>query len=118
MFNQYKPQLQEYMNTLPPDEKVDLDEPKNDGSFFISYEDWKDIYSTLFINLDFPEKWTGVRFDSQWSSDNSPGLPTTNTADAKGKYAQNPQFMIRPVNDTEMLVSMSQTGGRLPLKKG
>ena len=36
--------------------------------------------------------------------------------DAKGKYAENPQFMIRPVNDTEMLVSMSQTGGRLPQK--
>lgn len=26
--------------------------------------------------------------------------------------------MVRPVNDTEMLVSMSQTGGRLPVKKG
>lgn len=91
-----------------------MDEPVNDGSFFISFEDWKDIFSTLFINLDFPESWTGVRFDSQWTECNSPGLPTSNTMDAKGKYAENPQFMIRPVNDTEMLVSMSQTGGRLP----
>lgn len=117
MFIKYKAQLEEYMDTLPPDEQVDLNKPSDDGSFFISYEDWKDIFSTLFINLDFPESWTGVRFDSQWTEGNSPGLPTTNTSDAKGKYAQNPQFIVRPVKDTEMLVSMSQTGGRLPIKK-
>lgn len=106
-FLKYKSQLQEYMDTLPPDEKVDLDQPANDGSFFMEYADWKDLFSTLFINLDFPEKWYGVRFDSQWTECNSPGLPTTNTDDAKSKYAENPQFMVRPVRDTEMVVSMS-----------
>lgn len=69
---------------------MNLDAPSNDGSFFISYEDWKDLFSTLFINLDFAEKWSGVRFDSQWTSCNCPGLPTTNTDDAKEAYAQNP----------------------------
>ena len=114
MFEKYKPQLQEYMDTLPEEEAVNLDEPSNDGSFFMDYDDWKDLFSTLFINLDFPAEWTGVRFDSEWTEGNSPGLPTTNTPDAKAKYAENPQFMIRPAEDTEMLVSMSQTGGRLP----
>lgn len=116
MFMKYKNVLMEYMDTLPPDEKVDLDKPSDDGSFFMEFNDWKDLFSTLFINLDFPDKWYGVRFDSQWTECNSPGLPTTNTNDAKSKYAENPQFMIKPANDTEMLISMSQTGGRLPLK--
>lgn len=84
----------------------------------MSYEDWKDIFSTLFINLDFPEKWTGVRFDSEWNQSNCPGLPRSNTMDELQRYAQNPQFLIVPKNDTEMMVSMSQTGGRLPIKKG
>lgn len=117
MFNKYKKVLQEFMNGLPPDEQVNLDQPADDGSFFMDYNDWKDIFSTLFINLDFPEKWSGVRFDSQWTECNSPGLPVTNTDDAKRKYAENPQFKIIPANDTELLISMSQTGGRLPLKK-
>jgi hypothetical protein len=40
-------------------------EGKNDdGSFLIDFDDWKDLFTTLFINLDFPEKWTGVRFSS------------------------------------------------------
>ena len=83
MYKKYKSQLQDYVNSLPPDEQFDVDQPVNDGSFFIDYNDWKDIFSTLFINLDFPDKWTGVRFDSQWTECNSGGLPVTNTRDAK-----------------------------------
>ena len=91
------------MQTLPPDEQTDgfPDNCAEDGSFFMAYEDWKDIFSTLFINLDFPEAWTGVRFDSEWNKSNCPGLPRTNTNDELTKYAQNPQFLIVPKeNDT------------------
>lgn len=115
-FNKYKPELKEYMLTLPPDEQLDLDVENNDGAFFMAYDDWKDIFSTLFINLDFPEDWTGVRFDSAWGYNNSPGLPTTYTPDALAKYAENPQFLVRVAADTEMMFSMTQTGGRLPVK--
>lgn len=84
----------------------------------MAYDDWKDIFSTLFINLDFPDDWTGVRFDSEWNQYNCPGLPKTNTEEELTRYAQNPQFLIVPKNNTEMMMSMSQTGGRLPVKKG
>jgi hypothetical protein len=32
------------------------------------------------------------------------------------RYAQNPQFFVRPAYDTEIMISMTQTGGRLPVK--
>jgi len=39
------------------------------------YDDWKDNMSTLLLNIDFPEDWTGVRFESAWVKGNSGGLP-------------------------------------------
>jgi len=34
----------------------------DDGMFLIHYDDWKDNFSALFMNIDFPDDWTGVRF--------------------------------------------------------
>lgn len=82
------------------------------------YEEWRDNFSTLFLNLDFPEDWTGVRFKSKWTKSNSAGLPTANTPEKIKNYARNPQFFIRPANDTEIMFSLTQTGGRLPLYPG
>ena len=59
---QHKALLTKYINSLPPDEWFDLD--ADDGTFLIHYDEWKDNFSTLFLNNDFPEDWTGVRFKS------------------------------------------------------
>ena len=82
------------MNSLPPDEQFDLDE--DDGTFFIPYEEWKDIFSALFLNLDFPDHWTGVRFKSAWTKSNSGGLPSAYEKPLLDQYAKNPQFILRP----------------------
>jgi hypothetical protein len=71
------------------------------------YDDWKDNFSTLFINIDFPEDWTGVRFASKWTKSNAMGLPTTYTDEALEKYARNPQFLIAPHEDTEVMFSLT-----------
>jgi hypothetical protein len=81
----------------------------------IGYDDWKDNFSTLFINIDFPEDWTGVRFKSKWTKSNAMGLPAKNEPEALEKFARNPQFMIKPVEDTEIMFSLTQVGGRLPI---
>ncbi len=73
------PALKQYIESLPPDEKFDLD--AEDGIFIIHYDDWKDNFSTLFLNLDFPDDWTGVRFKSAWTQSNSGGLPKSYTPD-------------------------------------
>ena len=79
------------------------------------YQDWKENFSTLFVNIDFPDIWTGIRFRSKWTKSNSAGLPVSYTKDECDRYAQNPQFMITCAFPTEIMLSLTQTGGRLPL---
>ena len=69
----YEKDLLAYVNSLPVDEQFLLD--ADDGTFFMEYSEWKDIFSTLFLNVDFPDEWTGVRFKSAWTKNNSGGLP-------------------------------------------
>lgn len=85
--NKYKPQLLNYISSLPPDEHFDLD--ADDGTFLMHYDDWKEIFSTLFLNNDFPEDWTGVRFKSKWDA-NCGGLPLKYEPKQLEKYAKNP----------------------------
>ena len=84
----YKKVIEKYIDSLPPDEQFTLGD--NDGTFMMHYSDWKESFSTLFLNLDFPEDWTGVRFNSSWTQGNSGGLPNTNTDDVLKRYAKNP----------------------------
>jgi len=70
---EHKELIKTYINSLPPDEQFELD--ADDGTFLMHYDDWKDSFSSLFLNNDFPEDWTGVRFKSAWTPTNSGGLP-------------------------------------------
>ena len=111
----YEGILLDYVATLPPDERFELD--ANDGTFFMEFGDWKDIFSTLFLNVDFPDNWTGVRFKSAWTKENSGGLPTSYSEDMRKRYATNPQFKVSPTKNCEIVVSLAQHGGRLPVGK-
>ena len=62
----YHDNIKAYIETLDEDEEFEMDS-ETDGIFFMLYEDFKDIFSCVFINIDFPEKWTGVRFKSKWT---------------------------------------------------
>jgi len=93
----YRPVIQEYINELPPDEQFDID--ADDGIFFIHYDDWKDNFTALFVNIDFPENWTGLRFRSKWTKSNAGGLPKKNDPAHFERFAKNPQFLIKPEQD-------------------
>lgn len=93
----YRKTIDAYIADLPPDEQFNPDD--DDGTFLMSFNDWKDNFTQLFINIDFPDTWTGVRFKSEWTPSNSGGLPNTYTNDALERYARNPQFYIKTVND-------------------
>ena len=99
-----------YVQSLPPDEQFDMD--ADDGMFFIPYDDWKDNFTALFINVDFPEDWTGLRFSSKWTKSNAGGLPRRYEKDELERFAKNPQFLIRTEQDMEVMFSMAQKGGR------
>lgn len=63
---------------------------KNDGTFFINYQSWRDIYCRLFIAIDFPEKWTAIYWKSKWTAETAGGLPLKNTEEGKKRFAKNP----------------------------
>lgn len=120
----YKKTILKYISGLEKDEQFDpygegnfgIKADADDGTFFMTYEDWRDNFSTVFINVDFPEAWTGVRFKAAWTANNSMGLPKNASKKALEDYAKNPQFLIKPMKDTTLQFSMVQTGGRLPKK--
>lgn len=101
----YQPHIQAYIDTLPPDEQFDME--ADDGIFFIHYDDWKDNFTSLFINVDFPAEWTGLRFRSKWTKSNAGGLPRRYEQGQLERYAKNPQFLIRPEEDMEVMFSMA-----------
>ena len=109
----YRDTIKAYIDEMPEDERFEIG--ADDGTFFMHYSDWKEIFSTLFLNIDFPEDWTGIRFKTAWTEENSGGLPNTYTKEVRERYAKNPQFLVRPADDCEMMFSMTQTGGRLPI---
>jgi hypothetical protein len=63
--DKYKEVLEAYIKTLDVDEQFGLED--DDGTFFMSFDDWKQTFSTIFVNIDFPDSWTGVRFKSAWT---------------------------------------------------
>ena len=108
----YIGQIKEYIETLPHEERFDIRD--DDGTFLMHFDDWCDNFTDLFINVDFPEDWTGVRFKSSWTKSNSGGIPHKADEEEFKRFAKNPQYLLRPVKKTEILLSLCQSGGRLP----
>lgn len=69
----YRAEIEAYVKTLPGEERFNIED--DDGTFLIGYEDWSENFHNLFVNIDFPEDWTGVRFISAWTKSNSGGIP-------------------------------------------
>jgi len=46
------------------------------------------------------------------------GLPTKYDSSHRQAYANNPQFLLTPQKDCEIVISLAQHGGRLPQIKG
>lgn len=102
-----------YIKSLDDDEEFSTDN-KNDGTFFINYQTWRDIYSRLFVAIDFPEKWTAIYWKSGWTEKTAGGLPLKNTPEGRKRFANNPQYLFAPMEeDTEILISIAQPDGRI-----
>jgi hypothetical protein len=38
----------------------------DDGTFFISFSDWRNIFDNLFMCIKFKEEWSGRRISDAW----------------------------------------------------
>lgn len=41
----------------------------NDGTFFMTFDDWLKNYTSLFVAVNFPSTWTGKRTQGAWAGD-------------------------------------------------
>lgn len=53
-----------------------FDNEANDGTFLMEYNEWCEYYNNLFVCLNFPDEWAGIRFKGNWNEFNCGGTPT------------------------------------------
>jgi calpain len=59
----YKALLDKYIASIE-DEDERFTPGIEDGTFLINYASWRDIYNNMYICVDFPKEWTGIRYKS------------------------------------------------------
>lgn len=70
------------------------------------YSNWRDIFNNVFVCVDFPEEWCGVRYKYKWDESNSGGTPSPMNEENMRKWAKNPQFLISPRKPCEVFISL------------
>lgn len=93
---------------------------ENDGTWWMSFEDWKNNYNILFVCRIFPEKWQKYCIDGVWEEKTAGGpppllpLPDTNTQfrsvvlDSDDKWFNNPQYRLAVYKKTQLYISLMQ----------
>eukprot|EP01129_Flabellula_baltica_P016956 TRINITY_DN9254_c0_g1_i1.p1 TRINITY_DN9254_c0_g1~~TRINITY_DN9254_c0_g1_i1.p1 ORF type:complete len:998 (+),score=248.60 TRINITY_DN9254_c0_g1_i1:24-2996(+) len=78
----------------------------DDGTFYMSFEDWKQIFNRLYVLRiyidDIGEKWEKYFFKSEWTEQNAGGCMNFPT------FSTNPQYLIRSEKDTQVFASILQ----------
>ena len=88
-------------------------EQKKDGNFFMSFDDFTNIFCKLSICHKFPSEYTGYRFSSKWEGQNAGGTPYKGTDEQKKRWKDNTQYLIKVVVKTHVFISLGQEDGRL-----
>ncbi|CAG9329641.1 unnamed protein product [Blepharisma stoltei] len=99
------------IDKLGPDEIFDP-ENSNDGTFLMCYRDWRRIFDNLFSCVDFPDQWWGVRFQGQWTQQNSGGTPAKMSKANCERWGSNPQYILTLKQKAEAFISLTQEDGR------
>ena len=85
----YRPLLDKYVLSIKDeDERFKLG--VEDGTFLINYASWREIYNNMYICVDFPPEWDGIRFKSEWTAQCSGGIPSPMTEENKLRWTKNP----------------------------
>lgn len=93
-------------------EKIDLE--KEDGTFLMSFNDFRKIFSKIYICIDFPPDVLSIRFSNdRWDSRSSGGVPVNNSPKEMEDWSKNPQYyMYVPKDNCELVISLVQRDGR------
>eukprot|EP00753_Platysulcus_tardus_P015043 PLAT4738.1.p2 GENE.PLAT4738.1~~PLAT4738.1.p2 ORF type:complete len:574 (-),score=302.24 PLAT4738.1:105-1790(-) len=79
----------------------------NDGSFWMTFEDFTQQYNTIFVCVDLPDGWETVAYSGEWikgdtrsGAGGAPNYPKT--------WAMNPQYGFSVAEETDFLIVLSQ----------
>ena len=87
----------------------------NDGTFLMEYNEWCEYFNNLFLCLNFPDAWAGIRFKGAWNEQNCGGTPTKLTKKSivnksikkqMVEWARNPQYLIELKKDADLFISL------------
>lgn len=105
--------VQRYIDHLDEEEKFVPGD--NDGTFLMCFSDFRNIFTNLFVSVDFPVEWTGVRFSSSWDINTAGGTPSPFKEPNLTLWGQNPQYQIEilDADEIELFISLAQPDGRV-----
>jgi hypothetical protein len=83
----------------------------------MSYSDFRKLFNKLFVCIDFPPSFVGVKFADCWSKEESGGIPVSGTKEEMMKWAKNPQYYMSLEKDSTVMISLLQQDGRLSNSK-
>ena len=78
---------------------------------------FRQIYNKLFICINFPPTFIGIRFKDKWTTSESGGIPLKNTPAECLNFAKNPQYYVSFAKQTKCYISILQKDGRLTKEK-
>ena len=84
---------------------------KNDGTFMMTYDDFKANFTHLFRCIKFPERWDGRRIAGNWTQDTAGGNYKKKT------WPQNPCYTLKVYEDTNFFMSLSGSDPRMEFGK-
>ncbi|CAG9317944.1 unnamed protein product [Blepharisma stoltei] len=102
-------ELQEFFGIIKPEldknneEAFDIN--RYDGTFLMSFKDWRSIFSHVYICSNFKKQW-GVQFQGDWTSETSGGVPMDKENSVL--WSRNPQFILELKSRCEITVLLSQ----------
>jgi len=104
-------------------ERLDY-EFKDDGTWWMTFQDWCENYNKFYICKVFPDTWEQYSIDSQWKGktaggacpviiDEDEGTGARIQMDSDDKWFNNPQFRITVHKTTKVLISLMQADKKL-----
>ena len=88
---------------------------ENDGTFFINYKDWREIFSCLFVCQDLfkEDKYRAIRYDGCWSPETSGGTPMNGTEEECIRWGKNPYVQVSLQEEENLFIVVSQEDPRV-----
>ena len=84
--------------------------------YFLTYKKRK-IFTNVYVCIDFPDSFIGIRFYDAWTHRESGGLPINNTEKERKAFSKNPQYYIKVKQKTSIQITLLQNDGRLTSSK-